>query len=82
MLGSDLARHGPGVRGAVTARLKGLMEILARAMPGRTGTARRGKALAAYASLVGAVVLARAVDDAAFAGEILDAVSADVTSRA
>ena len=81
-LGSDLARHGPGVRGVVTARLQGLMEILARAMPGRTRMARRKKALAAYASLVGAVVLARAVDDAAFAREILGAVSDDVTSRA
>ena len=81
-LGPDLARHGPGVRGVVTASLRGLMEILARAMPGRTRTARRKKALAAYASLVGAVVLARAVDDAALAREILGAVSDDVTSRA
>ncbi len=81
LAGSDLARHGPGVRGVVTARLKGLMDILARAMPGRTRAARRRKALAAYASLVGAVVLARAVGDAAFAREILDAVSEDVTSR-
>src|SRR5258705_12658622 len=80
-LGSDLARHGPGVRGVVTARLKGLMDILARAMPGRARAARRRKALAAYASLVGALVLARAVGDAAFAREILDAVSEDVTSR-
>jgi TetR/AcrR family transcriptional repressor of nem operon len=81
-LASDLARQGPGVRGAVTSRLRGLMEILAGAMPGRTRAARRKKALAAYASLVGAVMLARAVDDPALAREIVSAVSADVTSRA
>jgi TetR/AcrR family transcriptional repressor of nem operon len=81
-LGSDLSRHGPGVRAAVTSRFRGLMEILAGAMAGRTQAARRGKALAAYSSLVGAVVLARAVDDPELAREIVDAVSRDVTSRA
>ena len=81
-LASDLARHGPGVRGAVTSRLRRLMEILARAMPGRTRAARQRKALAAFASLVGALVLARSVDDAGLAREILHAVSDEFTARA
>ena len=66
----------------VTSRLRGLMEILARAMPGRTRAARQRKALAAFASLVGALVLARSVDDAGLAREILRAVSDEVTARA
>jgi TetR/AcrR family transcriptional regulator, transcriptional repressor for nem operon len=81
-LASDVARHGPAVRSAVTARLRALMSILADAMPGRTRAARRRKALAAYASLVGAVVLARAVNDPVLSGEILGAVAEDVISRA
>ncbi len=81
-LAADVARHGPGVRSAVTARFRALMSILADAMPGRTRAGRRKKALAAYASLVGAVVLARAVDDPMLSSEILDAVRVDVTSRA
>ena len=81
-LAADVARHGPCVRSAVTTRFRALMTILADAMPGRTRAARRKKALAAYASLVGAVVLARAVNDAALSGEILEAVAADVTARA
>ena len=81
-LGSDLARHGPAVRDAVTTRLAALMEILAAAMPGRTRAARRKKALAAYASLVGAVVLARAVDDPAMARDILRAVADNLTTKA
>jgi TetR/AcrR family transcriptional repressor of nem operon len=81
-LASELPRQGSGVRAAVTTRLRALMEILSSAMPGRTRASRRKKALAAYASLLGGVVLARSVDDAAFAREILDAVSDVVTSRA
>ena len=81
-LGSELPRQGAGVRGTVTARLRALMEVLASAMTGRTRAARRKKALAAYASLLGAVVLARAVDDPELSREIVRAVSDDVTSRA
>jgi TetR/AcrR family transcriptional repressor of nem operon len=81
-LASDIARQGPDVRSAVTSRLRGLMDILAGAMPGRTRAARRKKALAAYASLLGAVVLARMVDDPAYSREIARAVFDDVTSTA
>jgi len=47
-LATDVARHGPGVRSAVTSRFRALMSILADAMPGRTRAARRRKALAAF----------------------------------
>jgi len=72
-LGADVARQGPGVRKAVTQGLTAMVDLLASVMPGRTKAARRTKALADYASLVGALVLARAVDDAALSEEILQA---------
>lgn len=75
-LGADAARQGPGVRSAVTAGVRGMVDVLVGVMPGRTRAARRQKALADYASLVGAMVLARAVDDPALSEEIVQATRA------
>ncbi|MGC1780050.1 MAG: hypothetical protein WBB34_19120, partial [Xanthobacteraceae bacterium] len=47
--------------------------IPAQAIPGRSKAVRRRKAVAAVAALVGAVILARAVDDIALSDEILKA---------
>lgn len=73
-LGADAARQAGPVRRAVTAGISAMVEILAQWMPGRSKAAQREKALALYASMVGAVVLARAVDDAALSEEILQSV--------
>ena len=71
-LGNDAARQGKPVRTAFREGLMRLVDILATAVPG-TKAARRKRALAAMAQMVGAVVLARAVDDAALADDILNA---------
>ncbi len=73
-LGPDVARRGPGVRRAVTGYLGGAFDLLAGLVPGKSKAARRRKAIGTYASLVGALVLARAVDDDGLSREILDAV--------
>jgi TetR/AcrR family transcriptional repressor of nem operon len=62
--------------------LEPLIEILARVIPGRSKAARRRKAIAALAELVGALVLARAVGDAALADEILDAARRELLAAA
>jgi TetR/AcrR family transcriptional repressor of nem operon len=80
-LGSDVSRRGPGVRRAVTDHLNSAFDLLARLVPGKSKAARRRKAIDAYARLVGALVLARAVDDDALSREILDAVRDAVPSR-
>jgi TetR/AcrR family transcriptional regulator, transcriptional repressor for nem operon len=49
------------------------IDSLVKFMPGRSTAARREKALAAMAGLIGALVLSRAVDDPAFSEEILKA---------
>jgi TetR/AcrR family transcriptional repressor of nem operon len=79
-LGSDVSRQGPAVRRAVTDYLNSAFDVLTRLVPGKTRAARRRKALAAYASLIGAMVMARAVDDRALSQEILEAVRAEVAS--
>ena len=50
------------------------LDILAEAVPGRSKAARRRKAVATMAALVGAVTLARAVGDQRLSDEILEAV--------
>ena len=81
-LGADVARRPVGVRHAITGGLRSLVDVLANVVAGRTKAARRRKALALYASMVGAMVLARAVDDGALSKEILDAVTASVEAAA
>lgn len=75
-LGGDTARQGPAVRHVVTEGVRNHVDQLATLVPGRNKAAKRQRALADYASLVGAMVLARAVDDPDFSDEILQATSA------
>lgn len=72
-LGPDIARLGPKVRQALTEGAKGQIAVLEELVPGEDAAKRR-QALAAYAAMVGAIVLARAVDDEAMSLEILEAV--------
>ncbi len=73
-LGTDAARGSGAVRKAFAEGLQSLLDILANALPGFSKAAKRRKAVAAMAALVGAVTLARAVDDEALSNEILEAV--------
>ncbi|AMV18724.1 TetR/AcrR family transcriptional regulator [Planctomyces sp. SH-PL14] len=73
-LASDVARHGDAARQALTEGLRPLLAILERyANTGHPDSDRRA-ALARMAELVGAVVLARAVDDPALSDAFLAAV--------
>src|SRR5262245_61351050 len=72
-LGSDVARQPRSVRRAFTDRVRAKIDLLLRAVPGRSAAARREQAVATLAGLVGALILSRAVDDPALSEEILDA---------
>jgi TetR/AcrR family transcriptional regulator, transcriptional repressor for nem operon len=75
-LGSDAARQAAGVRHVVTEGLRSSLDLLTQLVPGNTEQKRRQKAVATYASWVGAMIMARAVDDRTLSQEILDAVLA------
>jgi len=75
-LGSDAARQGPAVRHTVTKGLRRAFDLLAGLMPNSSGKGRRQAAISRYASWIGAMIMARAVDDRALSQEILDAVLA------
>ncbi len=77
-LGADAARQGKPVRAAFAAGLSPLIDILTKLVAGNSKAARRRKALASMAQLVGAMVLARAVDDVDLSDEILAASKADL----
>ncbi len=72
-LSSDASRCGKPVRAAFAEGLESLIGILEQAIPGRSKAARRRKAIAAMAELVGALILARAVGDPVLSDEILNA---------
>jgi TetR/AcrR family transcriptional repressor of nem operon len=72
-LGSDIARHGDGARRGMTAYIRDQLERLAGLMPKWPMAKRRKRAIAALSGMVGALTLARVVDDPALSREILAA---------
>lgn len=72
-LGSDVARQPRSVRRAFTEGFRQRIDAVQRLMAGRSAAARRQKALAVMAGLVGALILARAVDDPELSDDILRA---------
>lgn len=81
-LSGDAARCGNEVRETFAEGVEALIEILTEAVPGRSKAVRRRKAVAAVASLVGALTLARAVADRALSNEILDAARHELLAAA
>jgi TetR/AcrR family transcriptional regulator, transcriptional repressor for nem operon len=72
-LGSEAARAHSDVRASLTTRVRRRIDRLSAASPGTTPAQRRRAAIAAFSAMVGAVVLARVVDDHELSEEILGA---------
>jgi TetR/AcrR family transcriptional regulator, transcriptional repressor for nem operon len=62
-LGSEMPRQTPEVRRAATRRIKEAIDLVARQLPDWGKPGAHEKALATMSTMVGALVLARAVDD-------------------
>jgi TetR/AcrR family transcriptional regulator, transcriptional repressor for nem operon len=81
-MGVDAARMSPGARPAFTQATQQqfalLQDLLPDSAPDGTHERRRQQAIATFAAMVGAMVLARSVDDEALSAEILDAVKAQL----
>jgi TetR/AcrR family transcriptional repressor of nem operon len=76
-LASDIARqNSPALRRTFTAGLRPMIDTLVRIVPGRSRAARRQKAIACLSAMVGALILARAVDDTELSNQILAAARA------
>jgi len=61
--GTEVPRQGPGVRRAVSRRIKDLVGLVERQFPDWGKPAAHEKAMAIVAQMVGALMLARATDD-------------------
>lgn len=80
-LGPDVSRRGASIRQPITEGVQRFIAMLSRVAPGRSNRARRQRAIAVYASFVGALVLARAVSDQALSDEILQAVRLSLSTN-
>lgn len=81
-LGSDAARQDKSVRAKLTGGLRSMLDLIAGALPGRGKAARRRRAISVMSEMVGAAILARIVDDPAFAKEILAAAGQNLAAVA
>lgn len=62
-LGSEMSRQAPEVRRAATRRIKEMIDLVARQSPDWGQPDAHERALATVATMVGALLLARAVDE-------------------
>ena len=81
-LGNDAARSGKIVRKAFAEGLAPLIDILAQSIPGKSKAGRRRKAVAAMATLVGALTMARAVEGTPLSDEMLEAAHRELAAAA
>lgn len=79
--GSDVSRQSPEVRHAATRRIKELIDLVSRQVPewGQDGAHER--ALVAVATMVGALMLSRAVDDTRLSSALRSAALRSLTSK-
>jgi TetR/AcrR family transcriptional regulator, transcriptional repressor for nem operon len=80
-LAADVARQGEGVRRRLTAHVREQLDRITRLLRNSSAAARRKRAITTLAGMVGALTLARAVDDPLLSREIL-AVARDVFGSA
>jgi TetR/AcrR family transcriptional regulator, transcriptional repressor for nem operon len=72
-LGSEMPRQAPEVRRAATRRIKEMIDVIARQSPDWGQPGAHEHALVTTATMVGALVMARAVDDSKLSDALLKA---------
>jgi len=80
-LGADIAHQPHSVRAAFTKELEDVLEFLSRIMPSDNLSHRHEDAIATFAGMVGALILARAVNDTALAERILQTTAKRITQH-
>jgi TetR/AcrR family transcriptional regulator, transcriptional repressor for nem operon len=80
-LGSEMPRQAPEVRRAATRRIKEMIDVVARQSPDWGQPGAHEHALVTVATMVGTLLLARAVDDAKLADALLNAAQTHLAPR-
>ena len=78
-LGSEMPRQAPAVRRAATRRIKEMIDVVARQSPDWGQPGAHERALVTVATMVGTLVLARAVDDSRLSDALCDAALKQLT---
>jgi TetR/AcrR family transcriptional regulator, transcriptional repressor for nem operon len=78
-LGSEMPRQAPEVRRAATRRIKEMIDVVARQSPDWGQPGAHEHALVTVSTMVGALVLARAVDDPRLSDTLRDAALKQLT---
>lgn len=81
-LGSDAARQGVEVKACFEAGIREYLDLVGRWLDGTDGEEAEGKAMALLSTMVGAVLLARAVNDEQLANRILKSAADSVMTAA
>jgi TetR/AcrR family transcriptional repressor of nem operon len=80
-LASDVARSNHRVRSAYALQVRRYVDLIAKRLETKAPSERRPVAVAALATLVGAVAMARAVNDEKLSREILKSAADDLKAR-
>jgi TetR/AcrR family transcriptional repressor of nem operon len=72
-LGAEIARESPKTRKAFAAKLEQMIDLLAEQIPEVPRKAARKQAMAAIATMIGTLVMARLAGNGEFSDDILDA---------
>ena len=80
-LAGDVARSNERVRGAYTQQVSAYLELLAKLISADKRRSKRTKAIAALSALVGAVSIARAVNDEKLSREILKSAADELKAQ-
>ncbi|MPR09917.1 TetR/AcrR family transcriptional regulator [Microvirga tunisiensis] len=80
-LGGDAPRYGPELQAAFKDGIEGYLEFLDGIMSASSGEERRDKTIAALSTMVGALVLSRAVGDEALSQKILSAAAGEIAAK-
>jgi len=73
-LGTEMPRQAPPIRRAVTRRIKEMIDLVSRESPDFGLPGAHDRALVITATIVGTLVLARAIDEASLSESVLSAV--------
>jgi TetR/AcrR family transcriptional repressor of nem operon len=80
-LGPDVARHGPEARRVMQRGIEDQLALLESVVETKGEMSSREEAMATMATMVGALVLARAVENTALSNEILDAAAKSILAK-
>jgi TetR/AcrR family transcriptional repressor of nem operon len=78
-LGSEMPRQAPEVRRAATSRIKEMIDLIARQSPDWGQPGAHERALVTVSTMIGALLLARAVDDPRLSDAVREAVLTHLT---